>query len=75
MLIHQNQITITVSKPGQASTGQQGRIAKRADCPIYQAARFVSKDATKLMAFQVQDLAALSSIKYQEYALLIIWPN
>jgi hypothetical protein len=71
-----DQITLTVSKPGQTSLAQQERIAKRTDCPQFiKPPDLPQKMLPNYWRFRVRVLAAISNIKYQEYVLLIIWPN
>jgi hypothetical protein len=76
MSIYQRSNNLTVSKPGQTSLVQQERTAKRADYPQF----IKPPDLPQTMLpnywrFQVRVLAAISNIKYQEYVLLIIWPQ
>jgi hypothetical protein len=55
---------------------QQERTAKRAGCPQFiKPPDLPQKMLPTYWRFQFQILAAISNIKYQEYALLIIWPN
>jgi hypothetical protein len=71
-----DQIILTVSKPGQTSLVQQERIAKRSDCTQFiKPPKLPQRMLPIIGRFQAQVLLAISIIKHREYVLLILWPQ